>query len=492
MTPPTYRTRIDWGKDGSFATSGDDVSARLLDSPPITISRGRDIVNQLGGPAAGRFNGALDNRSRDYSTEHAGSPLVGKLKPGRRLSHQAQHNAITYDLFGGILEDLPQNPDERKVGIPARGTLSRLIGTERLSTQVYTNIRTDQAIGHVLNAIGWPAGERVLGTGKTTMAYWWLEQEDAFAAIVRLLNTEGPGASIYERGDGYFVFENRHYRLTTSRSTTSQATFRDVDNGSDLYHNRPFLLDAHLKDVINTVQIPVNLRTVASLADVWSLGGTLVLPPYASTQIVAVSASGEPFVSAVTPANATDYTVSVGGLASLTLSRTSGVSTVITIVAGASGVTLTGLKLRAQLLNRATIRVANTIDCSASIDSYGVQTLNETKYPVWPEIAVNDAQDFANAIAAAYREPRATATITVKAGNNAHIVQCLGREISDRVHVVEAQSGLDSDMYIERIEHTIDRGGLRHATRFGLEKASAVNQYAVWGSAVWGSSVWAY
>jgi hypothetical protein len=489
MTTPAYALGIDWNADGDWSDTGEQIFGRVSDVTGITCSRGRTQIRELAPPVVGRFDADLTNTSKDYSTEYASSPLAGNLLPGRRVDWRAVWSATTYRLWSGILDDIPQRPVERRVGIPCLGTLSRLAG-KKVTTAAYQSITTDAAIGHVLDAVGWPAGERSLQTGATTLAWWWLDDEDAFSALVRLMNTEGPGAIFYERGDGYFVFENRHNRLTATRSTVVQGTFSD-QHGAALHHGLAFDLDAHLKDVINSVAIPVNLRTAQALAEVWALGATLVVPAGGATQIVVSSSDGNPFTAAVAPVLTTDYTL-ISGTATLTLDRTSGRTATLTVTAGASGATITGLRVRAQLLTKVAVQVINTTDCSASIAKFGVRPLSDSAYPIWPEIDLQTAQDFANAIASRYRDPRATATISVYGRDDTHLAQCLGREIGDRIHVLEGQSGLDADMTIERVEHRLDTAGRRLTTKFGCEKVSEINQYAAWGSAVWDASAWAW
>jgi hypothetical protein len=482
---PVYSWEIDWDNDGVWGEAGHDITARVLDEQGFTCERGRDQVLALGQPAAGRADlGSIDNRSKDYSTEYASSPLAGNLLPGRRARARATHSSTTYALWAGIVDDIEQRPEEKQVSIPLLGTLSRLAG-QRVTTSLASGITTGVAIGHILDAVGWPAGERSLQPGLTTLQWWWLEDEDAFDAIARLVTTEGPGAAAYERGDGHFVFENRHHRLLTARATTAQATFRD--SGAAPHHTTPFAFGAQLKDVINTVSIPVYTRTVLPPAVVWHYDQPFNLPPATTVRIHAQAS--EPFFFATTPEAGVDYTVLVGSIASITLQTTSGQSVGIFLTAGAVGAQLSGLQLRAWPTTKVESRVTSTVDVSASLAKYGVRPYT---LPVWPDIDVNTAQDLANAIALAYREPRASATITVAGVDDTHLAHCLGREISDRIRVVEAQTGLDADMMIERIEHRIDWGGRRHVTRFGCEKATVVGTYATWGVSVWGSAAWAF
>jgi hypothetical protein len=462
-----YGVFCDWDDDGDYLDPGEDVSARVLADRGVTMERGRDQLRALAPPMAGKLDLALDNRSRDYSTENAASPLAGQLRPGHRVRVTATSGGATYALATALLDDLPQEPalGARAVGVPCLGVLSRLAG-KRLTTPVYQGITTAQALGYLLDAAGWPAAERVIWPGQTILAWWWLEDVDAFDGLRTILNSEGPGAAIYERGDGCIVFEGRHYRALTARATTSQAAFRD--SGTGPWHRAPFDLQPNLKGVINRAEIAVNVRAAAALGQVWALGATLTLAPQATVGLQVRSASGDPFAGAIVPALGTDYTL-LAGAATLTLDRPSGMSATLTVAAGAAGATITGLRLRAQPLPATTVRVTNTLDASASVARYGVRTYTDA---VWPEIDLLVVQDLANAIVGAYREPRASARITVEGADAAMLTQCLAREVSDRVTVIEAQSGLNSDMTIEQIRHEIGAVG-RHVTTFGLEKVQA-------------------
>jgi hypothetical protein len=99
------------------------------------------------------------------------------------------------------------------------GNLSRL-GRAIISTPLYQNVRTDQAITIVLDAVGWPLDHRDLALGDTVLDWFWVEAESALEVLTRLQHTEGVPALLYESCDGIYHFENRNYRSITARSTT--------------------------------------------------------------------------------------------------------------------------------------------------------------------------------------------------------------------------------------------------------------------------------
>jgi hypothetical protein len=54
------------------------------------------------------------------------------------------------------------------------------------------------------------------------------------------------------------------------------------------------------------------------------------------------------------------------------------------------------------------------------------------------------------------------------------LAQQLGRDLSDRVTIVDSESGINADFYFEQIRHEISETGLRLSTTFGCEKARTV------------------
>lgn len=496
MPIPLVDVLIDWNADSDFSDTGEDVSTRVRVQPGMRLSRGRDQIRSLAPPAAGSATVTLQNASGDYSSQNSGSPLAGNLLPGRtlrvrgfrgtRYNYNASlaYNAVgvpyngsaeNAEMWRGPIDDIQEDPSRmaKTVTLPALGTLSRLrrkltaSDVNGISTALYQSITTDVALGYVLDAISWPAADRVLDTGKTTLLWWWLQDADPWDAMVAILNTEGPGTAIYEDGQGRIHFESRHYRLLTARCTAVQATFRDT--GAEPLHSEPFSINPNLKDIINACQITVKTRSTDALGVVWTLGETVTLAPNEVRAYIATNT--DPFTAAVTPVNATDYTVTTGSLSSVVLNRTSGQSCTITLTAGSSGATVTGLQLRAQTVTvDNTIQVAETIDVTTSQNNHGYRPY---VYPVREEISTNVAQDFCNAIVSAYQSPRPVVQITVIGSGADRLTQILNREISDRIHIVEARSYVDHPYFLEQIAlESINADPIWQAV-FGAEKAQA-------------------
>jgi hypothetical protein len=499
------RVYIDWNDDDDFVDDDENITARVFATPGITISRGRDQIRALAPPVAGTFHAELDNISRDYSPENAGSPLVDYLYPGHKVrasvfigtevaydsddlydSDALYDGAPAYHISTTLLDDLPQHPaiGDQTVTVPAIGTLSRLVG-KTVTTVLYQNVLISTAIGHLLDAVGWPAADRVISASTTTLEWWWLDDQDAWNALQALVNSEGPGAVLYEDGEGRLVFEDRTYRLLETRCTESQLTLAATDTIPPI---STMVYQAGIKDIVNVCSVYYTTRSAASLAAVWTLGSTLTLAADESRSFVARSATGDPFTAAVAPALTTDYTVSVGSVASTSINRTSGAQVTVTITAGGSGATVTTLQLRAQLVSvTASGSIANTVDATTSIARYGRRPFS---YATLPEVPLNTLQDLANTIVTTYSVPQPTIEITCIGSDDASTLALLSRDISDRISVADPTSGFAADVFIETIRVKVTAAD-RIAVTFGCSKASAT-AYGIWDTSVWDTAIWGY
>jgi hypothetical protein len=505
MTKATITAAIDWDNTGTFLDGvGENVTTYVQHHPGIVCERGRDQVRSLAPPMAGQCSFTLRNPSTNklFSPDYTAGTLYGNLLPGRPVRVQADGS----DLWRGFLDDLPQQPWVRGgpqagglVQAPSLGLLSKLRG-KQVYTDLYTSITTDTAIGYLFNALGLLSKLSILDTGKTTLTAWWCQGDDAFTMLTQLLAAEGPGAAIYETANGLVAFHSRHYRLTNSRCTTSQATFGNAS--TEPKHSAPFGYQPNLKGVVNDCGIDVKTLAIAgATSTLWTYGGGTVElgPGVAQAFDVVLSTPAQGALSV----NLTIATSTGSGSMASTLTRynpatgayvtaNSGTHFRVTVTNNTTGtVTLSAITLDGKAGTVTTDRAAQRTSVSASQGKYGVQSL-PTNWAPWPYIALGVAQDFCDAIVTTYQEPRATVTITVKNANATRLAQQLARDISDRVTVVEDQSGINAPVYIERIKHTITEGGLFHTTEFGCEKASTQSDWFRWDTSVWDTGRWGF
>ena len=337
------------------------------------------------------------------------------------------------------------------------------------------------------------AAPRKLDTGKQTLESWWLDdRERVFTAMNSILSTEGPGAVIYEDGSGAIVFKDRHARVTESRSTAVQKTYVGATSEPVTHRARH---DSGRGGVINVATMTRKGRTAATSAAIWTLGATIALAANETKKITVRQADRKPFKTAINPTASPDYTVDSGSVTSITLDRVSGSSAELTIVAGASGVTLSGLQVRAQSWNvdgtGDGTDIKNTVDAATSIAKYGERGLPE-RIKIREEIALVSAQDLTNAYVGFHDEERPTSRFKVYGNRNATaMTAALPMEISDRVRLNLTAGNIDINAHIEQIEHRVTRGPL-HETILGVEKATA-SQPWIWDTSTWdGEDVWWY
>ena len=486
---------IDRNGDGDFLDPGEDVTADALAETGIRVYRGADEARAISPPRVGELQAELNNRSGEYSRNPLPTGGAVRLRIG------------SADLWRGNLERPAQHPEQERQSteLSAVGRAARLTGV-KVSTALYENIRVDEAMGHVLDAAGWPASARSLAAARTTLEWFWADEQDAWELLVSLYYTEGPGAMLFEGRGGEIVFRNRHQALTLTASNTAQTTVRST--GASPRIAGGFEHDYGVEHVINDASVKVARRSAKPLETVWSVGEPLRLASNEVRKFNARASSGDPFKDALAPVEGTDYALAAGSLASVSLDRTSGVSVELTLTAGPDGATVTGpsialegddsedsdegLGLRASpvIVDGETL-VVNRADAADSIARHGRRTL-PSQYAIRPEIARNVAQDLADAIVAFYKAGREMVEAPLMNSDAVTESAQLGRDLGDRIRI-EAESGnydVDQDFHILGITHEIlNQRVLR--TVWHCEEAND-NEYAAWGAAQWGQRPWGF
>lgn len=467
MANVTYEIYIDWDNDGSVLSgafeANENVSADVLGlRTPISWSYGRDTARSLAEIEPGSATLELDNISKIYSPDNASGALFGFLGPGKPVLIRSIHSAVTRNLFWGFIDDYNIDPfrESRSVTITVIDALAKLAET-MISTPLYEGITTGQAIGYALDAAGWPATQRDLDSGATTIRYWWEDDKGVLDAIKDIVSSEGgPAIAYVDPVTANFTFRDRHHRFLDTTSITSQATFSDT--GSEPLFCDPVDYNIGFKDLVNSVGFNIDEREPDIQAVVWTTEDVISL---AAGEVVVLNAvSDDPFQDAVTPVVDIDYKV-LSGSVTVSLDRNSGQSLKVTLAA-ASASYVSGLQVRAT-----PITVARTYSISAvsngSIDKYG-KTSWSNEAPPWA--GRHDAQAIADIIIGLRSERLPVMSITVNNGNDTRKVQQLSRKLSERITIVEAQTGTNHDHFIERVEHDIQQVGEDHRVTFGCER----------------------
>jgi hypothetical protein len=174
MTPIAWEVFVDWDMTDwsavpDFAQAEDDISA---DVETVGVIRGKDT--EAGNIPAGTFEIRLRNDlalALKYSPVNASSPLVGRLKPWRRVRIRALYNGVYYPVFAGFIAKY-----HLKVNAKTLDTSVILYCTDGIDLLARQQITEDwdnrvdlsegEAVGAILDAAGWGAN-RVLDAGPT-------------------------------------------------------------------------------------------------------------------------------------------------------------------------------------------------------------------------------------------------------------------------------------------------------------------------------------
>lgn len=437
---------------------GEDVTSRTLHRAGIKLQYGRDQARSESPIRPGQGSFQLDNFTRDYSPDNASSPLFGNLFPGRTVQIRAHHNSASYTLLRGSLEDYTIDPNlaSRSVSFTCIDALGEL-QQRTVSTAVYQGARTGTAIGAVLDAAGWTAA-RDLDSGATVFPFWWAEGINALDAVKKILAAEGMGSIAYVGSEGEFVFRDRLHRSIRTASNTVQATF---DSIAEPAIDQRLSYDVGWRDIFNYATCDITELIVDNDATVVYSDGATRNISTGQSQTINVNSSVA-FVDAITPVLDTDYLVQSGSV-TVSLSRTSGQAVTITITA-VSTASVVGMQLRAyKLSTNRTVKVVS--QDATSIARYRLRTITVDA----PFIGVNDAQAILDKLILARKDRLPIVAIGLVNANDTRIAQMLSRDLSDRVHLDIPEADIDSDFFIERIEHQISAD--KHVTTFGCEKA---------------------
>lgn len=479
----TLSVQVDWARNGSWTDVGDDVSARVRPiTGAVTASYGRSQSTALTPITAGQGTVILDNSSRDYSPRNTSSPLYGRLKPARPARIRRTAGANTYTLFVAHTDSTPINPDvaAKRVTLQLVDSLADLRNIT-ISTQLYGGIRTGAAIGKVLDAIGWTGG-RDLDLGSSILPWWWEEGTDALQAMQNLIAAEGPPALLTIGDSGEIIFRDRSHRLVRTRSTTSQATLRGSGAEPTVLAGS-FDYNEAWQNVINTAVESVPLRRQQIPQVVWSSTDVIDL---ATGQTVTVKATtSDPYTGAITPVFGTDITVTAGSATVIaSLDRTSGAGATISLIAPGPS-RITSLQLRAQ-----PVTLMRTLGYTAS-DPSSVSDYGARAHPDIPFAGYGDTNAIVQGTLAQRAQPLPIVTCSFQVGGSrtadiAKAQTILGLDLSDRVTVIEPETNLSTDFFVESIAHELT-GDDNHVVTLGLEACpTQVTNVLILGSATRG------
>lgn len=251
--------RVLAGPSGASAAYTHQVNrveiAQYIDVPRIEtcdIHRGRQ--NELARDDAGAAIIVLENQDRDLDPLNEDGIYYPNVDLLRRVQISLEWDNVEYELYQGFIES--PDPDFREGGTVTFLSLTCSDGLSSLnlfpvtSTSAFPAELSGARIGRVLDAIGWPAGERRIDAGIHTVRAEEPEQlpdgtmrldlGDAKSYLQKI--TDAEGGRFFIGGDGYAVFQDRRHRVDDE--TVSQASFTDAEDPTGIqYENTPIVWD---------------------------------------------------------------------------------------------------------------------------------------------------------------------------------------------------------------------------------------------------------
>lgn len=469
MDLANYRLHVDWEDTGTFAGAYDDVSAYLM---TWDWTNGND-TGQIGAKA-GSFNAKLDNSSSIFSSFNAASPIYGKIIPGIKVRFQMQIGAGSWvTMWQGDLDRILPT-----VGLPvtistaslqAYGSLQSFSSETNVDVAMMEDATTGAAVGAVLDAADFPAGDRAIDTGQSTMSRFWAKQGKTIDLLRQLEATEV--GLLRETKDGKIAFEDRAHRAgaphNTPRSTYGSGTL--------------FLWDLQQQDPIQDIynHIEVNVRTfnisdsvvLVNVVDARNgLGGAPIPFANGETKVIVID-----FPAPSTPAQF--LAVYDWGICDLEVNTQENLLGTDISNDIALSRTETGRRLTVTMTNNsgsAGYIVVMKVHGIAIIESDPIliQDDDETSPVKYKKSFPNpsqwitheqEARDYCTHVLAMYGGMRRALRFTLKANYDAtHLLEAQTIDVSDRIHVTAPVGtfglGIDEDFFVEWVRHSVNEG----------------------------------
>lgn len=442
-----------------FTNPVNDVSERVLARRSVSFRYGRDFEDSTSIQAP-VLSFELDNQSLDYMPNNPASPIAGFVGPGKPVKINAEFEGVNYPLFNATIDDFEIFPhiSEQSVRVTARSLIGAF-AQKKISTELHPSLQTGEAIHKILDAIDWPVEDRDINSGATTIRWWWEDDTTALDAITKVINSEGGPALFDVSPTGIAIFRDRHHRLGGSAGAIVRAS------GAEPLFSQPMSYDISWKYIVNDITVPVSSRVPASTpATAWETKDTFVIQED-ETKVLTVK-SNDPFIDAITPVAGTDYVLLPGsGSLRITLSRTSGQSTTLSIRAIGADAVVQEMKLRATLVPVESTYTVKVQDPD-SIAKYGSRTIDLSA----PWVGINDAPAIAAVLLGQKSEILPLIHITLNNDGVDRFSLGLRTELSDVLNIVEPTTFTDDDFFVDSIEHNIDMAGHRHTITLGCQK----------------------
>ncbi|MGH2374563.1 MAG: hypothetical protein ACRDIC_14000, partial [bacterium] len=171
----------------------------------------RGTQRELQRVEAGTGSITFDNLSGRFTPSNTMSPYYPNLLPLRRIRMQANWNAATYPIFVGFAEGWPASFPE--IGSDQIVTVPLVDGFKVLALAQISGSFSQQLsgarVGAILDAISWPAADRNIDAGLTTVPAVTLTNSPALEHLQAVEHVEG--GRLFMSRDGKVTFKQRGF-----------------------------------------------------------------------------------------------------------------------------------------------------------------------------------------------------------------------------------------------------------------------------------------
>lgn len=233
-----------------------DVSAA---APVLSISTRRGRQRLLEAYSRGTCTVVFDDTTGLLTPHNTASSYYPYVRPEIRMRVSVTHNGTQRWLFHGFVDSiLPVFPrtdgGPRTVVIQATDAFKVLARFDppAASSPSGAGELSGARINRILDLAGWPAGDRDVDAGLSTMQATTLAQN----SLTELqLTADSEFGELYVNAEGKVTFRDRHARYEDSVSQTVQATFTDANTAGVLHYQSLDVPEYDAELVKNTVSI---------------------------------------------------------------------------------------------------------------------------------------------------------------------------------------------------------------------------------------------
>jgi len=382
---------------------------------------------------------------------------------------------ITARLFTGYLDEITPNPANKSCTLRCQDLLGQM-QIERQNLALLSNKKTGELINEILDDLEFPADDRIVDAGQTTVPVAGWSEYSAYEAAQ--LVAEAEHGLFYLDGAGWAVFEERNHRRKAPH-TSAQWEF----TGAPLIGNVSYHLGTRgVRNHIRVKAHPVKAQT--SVGVVWLSYSVPFYIGNGGSRTFYVkyrdATTGKPMkaLEIVSPVATTDYTANVqpdgGGAdrtANLTVTPTVYAEQTKLVLTASANLYVTFLRLRGKLYEDLDVSEVVQED-AASQGKYGKRTFDMDNVLIQDEAI---AEKFAKLLLARMKAPVATVSLEFFGHRDAaHRDAAINIRLSDRIDITDTVTGLDGASYfVEAIDHKIGTGGITHSVTLTLEPVVA-------------------